>query len=86
MRGIGRVQLTTVIVLISYYVFALPFAYIFAFYVGSRVDSESQETLQGLGLNGLWYGLIVGQGILCLSYQFFISFKTDWQALVREAK
>lgn len=81
MRGLGKVGLTTVTVLISYYVFTLPLGYIFAFHVG-----ENDETGKGMGINGLWLGMFIGQGVLCSIYQFLITFKIDWEAIVIETK
>ena len=60
MRGLGKVGLTSLIVLISYYIFALPSGYLFAFHIGSHIDIDKQESIVGLGLNGLWFGLMVG--------------------------
>lgn len=79
-------SLTSLLVLIGYYGFGLPFCYIFAFLVGSHYDSDTQQSIKGLGLNGLWFGMMVGQGVLAFSYQFFISCKTDWYKAAREAQ
>ena len=73
MRGLGKVGLTSLTVLISYYGFTLPLGYLFAFHV-----SENEETGKGMGINGLWLGMLIGQGILCTIYQFLISIRIDW--------
>eukprot|EP00347_Sterkiella_histriomuscorum_P011508 403372185 len=81
MRGLGKVGLATFSVLTSYYVFTLPLGYIFAFHVG-----ENHETGKGMGINGLWLGMFLGQLVLCAMYQFFISFKIDWHAIVKDSQ
>ena len=55
MRGLGKVRITSLTVLISYYGFTLPLAYLFAFHL-----SENKETGKGMGINGLWLGLLIG--------------------------
>ncbi|CDW87432.1 multidrug resistance [Stylonychia lemnae] len=80
MRGLGKVGLTSLTVLISYYGFTLPLGYVFAFHVG-----QNTETGKGMGINGLWFGMFIGQGILCTIYQFLISFKVDWNQTVQES-
>ena len=63
MRGLGKVGLTSLTVCISYYVFALPLGYLFAFHI-----SQNDETGKGMGINGLWLGMLIGQGVLCALY------------------
>lgn len=62
--------------MVSYYAVSVPMGYFYTFVVGGT----------GLGLNGLWYGMFTGQFVLCLLYQFFISYKFDWDKIVAEAK
>ena len=40
----------------------------------------------GIGLNGLWYGMFSGQFVLVALYEYFIMKKVDWADCSREAK
>jgi Na+-driven multidrug efflux pump len=72
-RGLGQVRTAAVNALISYYGVSVPMGYIFTFVLGG-----------GIGLNGLWYGMFSGQLLLCIIYQYFITYKFDWDRIVRE--
>jgi hypothetical protein len=39
----------------------------------------------GIGLNGLWYGMFSGQFVLVALYEYFIIKKVDWAECSREA-
>ena len=64
--------------LISYYGFAIPLALLFTFFLGNGG--------KGLGLNGVWYGMFSGQLFLVLVYQYYISFKFDWNKIAQECQ
>ena len=63
MRGLGKVGLTSLTVLVSYYGVTLPLAYVFSFHVGTN-----SETGNGMGINGLWLGMFCGQAVLVSLY------------------
>jgi MATE family multidrug resistance protein len=67
MRGLSEVTPAAIIAFISYYIFAMPLAWVFSFSVG-------------LGLNGLWLGMYSGQVVLCSLYQYWFGMKVDWEA------
>ena len=73
MRGLGQLNPAAFIAFTSYYIFAMPLAWIFAYPAG-------------LGLNGLWLGMYSGQLVLCALYQFWFTQKVDWDAKAKEAK
>lgn len=64
--------------LFSYYGVALTLGYLFTFKLGN--DGH------GIGLNGVWYGMFSGQLVLCLIYQYYISYKFDWYKIARESQ
>ena len=82
MRGLGKVGLTSMTVLVSYYFVTLPMGFIFAFLVSTNPYSDSK----GMGINGLWLGMLMGQGVLCTLYQFFISIKINWEEVSKEMR
>jgi|LauGreDrversion4_2_1035121.scaffolds.fasta_scaffold141008_3 hypothetical protein len=49
----------------------MPLGYLYTFKFGN--DGA------GLGLNGLWYAMFTGQFVLVSCYQYYISYKFDWQ-------
>jgi MATE family multidrug resistance protein len=59
LRGLSDVKWPTIMAAIAYWLFGLPFSYIFAFWFDWGVD-------------GIWYGFIIGLGIAAagLSYRF----------------
>jgi Na+-driven multidrug efflux pump len=80
-RGVGRVGTASLNALISYYGVSVPAGYLFTFVLGGGRAGKP-----GMGLHGLWYGMFSGQLLLCIIYQFFISFKFDWDEIVRESR
>ena len=62
LRGIGDVNIPTIITFIAYWIIGLPVGY----YLGISL---------GMGANGVWYGLtaglLVSSGLLFLRFQFF---------------
>jgi MATE family multidrug resistance protein len=64
-RGIGKQNIASLGTFISFYVFSVPLAYIFAFPLGFRIK-------------GLWIGMICGLSIAVLSYNILINFVFDW--------
>lgn len=59
LRGLSDVKWPTIMAAVAYWLFGLPFSYIFAFWFGWGVD-------------GVWYGFIIGLGIAAagLTYRF----------------
>lgn len=72
LRGQGRQQVGLYLNLVSYYVIALPLGYVFAFPFG-------------LGLDGLWFGLITGVMFLAAS-EFVCILKSNWEHIVAESE
>ncbi|WP_256005952.1 MATE family efflux transporter [Pedobacter deserti] len=60
LRGIGDVNVPTIITFMSYWVLGLPLAYL----LGIRL---------GLGVNGIWYGLTIG--LLAASLMLYLRFR-----------
>lgn len=71
LRGQGRQQIGSYLNLVSYYVIALPLGYTLAFPAG-------------LGLSGLWYGLIGGVMFLA-ALEFVCILRSNWERILRDA-
>ncbi|EAZ62969.2 predicted protein [Scheffersomyces stipitis CBS 6054] len=72
LRGQGRQRIGSILNMISYYVIALPVGYYLAFHVG-------------LGLHGLWFGLIAGVATLALG-EFICIYTSDWNRILIESR
>jgi MATE family multidrug resistance protein len=68
LRGIGDVNIPTVITFLSYWVVGLPLAYL----LGIKF---------GLGVNGIWYGLTFG--LLSASALLFMRFRNKMRLITR---
>lgn len=68
LRGIGDVNVPTIITFLSYWIIGIPLGYLFGFYFN-------------LGVNGIWYGLTIG--LLSASILLFIRFQSRTKALIR---
>ncbi|CAI2367045.1 unnamed protein product [Moneuplotes crassus] len=66
-RGMGYQSIATVIVIISYWLVAIPVSYIFAFILDYRII-------------GIWLGLPAGSLLICSSFSAIIYF-TNWEKL-----
>lgn len=71
LRGQGRQRVGSYLNLLAYYGVALPLAYVLAF-------------VSGLGLTGLWLGLIVGVAFLAGS-EFVCILKSNWVQIIAES-
>ncbi len=72
-RGLGKLKLSALILILCYYGICLPLAYIFAFKMGME-------------LSGLWIGLIVCQAVLAFFYFYLVHFKFDWVQICNEIR
>ncbi|KAF7999387.1 hypothetical protein HF325_006063 [Metschnikowia pulcherrima] len=70
LRGQGRQKIGGILNLVSYYMIALPFAFLFAFYFK-------------LQLVGLWLGMIIALFFVLASQCYFV-FVSDWDFIIRE--
>lgn len=70
LRGIGDVNIPTIITFIAYWVIGIPLGYI----LGIRLN---------LGVNGIWYGLILG--LLAASLMLFFRFQHKTRNLLRKS-
>lgn len=70
LRGQGRQKIGGVLNLVSYYVIALPCAFLFAFYFE-------------LELVGLWLGMIIALFFVSVSQSYFV-FTSDWDHIIKE--
>ncbi|KAM9901871.1 hypothetical protein OXX79_004278 [Metschnikowia pulcherrima] len=70
LRGQGRQKIGGILNLVSYYMIALPFAFLFAFYFK-------------LQLVGLWLGMIIALFFVSASQCYFV-FVSDWDFIIRE--
>ena len=68
MKGIGMQSLATWVVLIGFYLVAMPSSYIFAFVLN-------------YGLTGLWMGSVCGSLVEFLIYYTVVTFYIDWVAV-----
>ncbi|MCD0490029.1 MATE family efflux transporter [Pedobacter sp. MC2016-14] len=68
LRGIGDVNVPTLITFLSYWIIGIPLGYLFGFYFN-------------LGVNGIWYGLTIG--LLSASILLFFRFQSRTKALIR---
>ena len=71
LKALGRLRLSTVGLLVSLYFISIPLGYIFAFVVG-------------VGLHGLWYGMICGLICLNIFYLYTIFKLINWQQVSEE--
>lgn len=71
LRGQGRQKIGGILNLISYYIIALPFAYLFAFYFK-------------LELMGLWLGMIIALVFVSFS-QLYVVLTSDWDHIIKES-
>ena len=60
-------------ILMAFYVVAIPMGYMFGFYFG-------------MGLSGLWYGIMVGIVLLASYYFYMTMVYFDWEQISMEAK
>lgn len=72
LRGQGRQKIGCILNLVCYYVFAVPIALFFAFFLS-------------LELAGLWIGLGIGIFLLLISEMWFV-YSTDWEIIVKDAQ
>lgn len=70
LRGQGRQKIGGILNLVSYYMIALPFAFLFAFYFK-------------LELIGLWLGMIIALFFVSASQSYFV-FVSDWDHIIKE--
>jgi len=73
LRGMGLVRLPSVITFVSFYLVGIPFGLWLTFG-------------QGLGIQGLWAGLVLGMFVMVASLMAFFFRGIDWQAAVAEAQ
>ena len=59
-------------IVICFYFIGLPLSYLFGIY-------------WGMGLNGLWFGIIFGISILAFNYIYLAKFHFNWQKISDEA-
>jgi MATE family multidrug resistance protein len=69
-KGLGLQKIAAVIVLIAYYIFAMPLGFVLAFYTD-------------LSVYGLWIGLMVG-GVLSVAALTIVLSRTSWKAITLE--
>jgi MATE family multidrug resistance protein len=67
-RGLGMLELATWMVLIAFYLVALPAAYLFTFPAG-------------LGMVGLWWGVVAGSLAEIALYVVILRFFCNWKTL-----
>ena len=72
LRGCGRQQTTAKVSIFTWYVVALPLAFVLCFNAG-------------LGVVGVWIGLMVGAWTTCI-VQGFILKRLDWEAETQKAQ
>lgn len=70
LRGQGRQKIGGILNLVSYYLIALPFAFLFAFYFK-------------LELLGLWLGMIIALFFVSASQAYFV-ITSDWDYIIKE--
>lgn len=70
LRGQGRQKIGGILNLISYYLIALPVAFLCAFYFK-------------LGLLGLWIGMIIALFFISVSQYYFVA-TSNWEAVINE--
>lgn len=70
LRGQGRQKIGGILNLFSYYVIALPCAFLFCFHFN-------------LGLEGLWLGMIIALLFVSILQCYFV-FTSDWDAIITE--
>ena len=71
-KGLALQKIAAIIVLVAYYVFAMPLGYYLAFYTD-------------LSVFGLWIGLMVG-GVLSVTSLSIVLSRVSWTAITIEAK
>ena len=81
MRGLCKILFTTYAVLISYFFVTLPAAYYLAFFAGSNEERD-----HGMGIVGLWWGMMFGQIVLNIIFNLFLYFKINWEQTLEESK
>ncbi|KEQ31676.1 MATE family efflux transporter [Pedobacter antarcticus] len=70
LRGIGDVNVPTLITFVAYWVIGIPLGYL----LGIRL---------GMGVNGIWYGLTIG--LLAASFMLFFRFQNKTRLLVSQS-
>jgi MATE family multidrug resistance protein len=72
LRGCGRQKTTAVVSILTWYAVALPLSFVLCFY-------------GGLGVRGVWIGLMVGAWTTCIA-QGIILKRLDWDAEALKAQ
>jgi multidrug resistance protein, MATE family len=72
-RGLGKQSLAFYMIVISFYFIGLPLSYL----IGISWQ---------YGIDGLWIGIMIGVGILAVTYVYMAKFHFDWQRIADEAE
>ena len=92
-RAIGKQGMFAILNGLCYYVIIIPASYLYAFRVGEHKTPTSnnplsffdREYVMGLGVPGIWLGILTGISILLLFQIGIVNVFTNWDEIANEA-